>query len=120
MGEGGGWVGGQFLQSKICIISLPALGALRTGALLAVINDEVMIMVYHKGYGAVYTVLCSCSSSSSSSSRRRLRRRRRHRRRHIIVVVVVVLVVVVVVVAVALQRQCNNIYVTNERFFLLC
>ena len=85
------------------------MGALRIGALFAIINDEVMIMVYHKGYDAVYTVLCSSSSSCSHS--------------HIIVVgvvVVVVLVVVVVVVVVALQRQCNNIYVTNERFFLLC
>ena len=42
-----GWVGGQFLESEICIISLPALGALRTGALFAVINDEVMIMVVY-------------------------------------------------------------------------
>ena len=93
------------------LISVPALGALRTGALFAIINDEVMIMVYHKGYDAVYTVLCSSSSSSRSHS-------------HIIVVVLVVVVVVVVVVsvvAVALQRQiCNNIFVTNERFFLLC
>ena len=50
MGGGGGWVGGQFLESEICIISLPALGALRTGALfisLSVINDEVMIMVVY-------------------------------------------------------------------------
>ena len=33
------------------------------------------------------------------------------------VVVVVVVVVAVVVVVVALQRKCNNIHVTNERFF---
>ena len=46
-GGGGGGVGGQFLESEICIISLPALGALRTGALFAVINDEVMIMVVY-------------------------------------------------------------------------
>ena len=41
---------------------------MRTGALFAIINDEAMIMVYHKGYDAVYTVLCSSSSSSSSGS----------------------------------------------------
>ena len=57
---------------------MPTVGALRTGALFAIINDEVMIMVYHKGYDAVYTVLCSSSSSRSHS--------------HIIVVVLVVVV----------------------------
>ena len=41
------------------------LSALRTGALFAIIDDEVMIMVYHKGYDAVYTVLCSSSGSGS-------------------------------------------------------
>ena len=54
---------------------------MRTGALFAIINDKVMIMVYHKGYDALYTVLCSSSSSSSRSPSR------------IIVVVVVVVVV---------------------------
>ena len=110
VGSGCGGGGGGMWAVSQKLISVPALGALRTGALFAIINDEVMIMVYHKGYDAVYTVLCSSSSSRSHS--------------HIIVVVLVVVVVVVVVVsvvAVALQRQiCNNIFVTNERFFLLC
>ena len=52
----------------ITCLSLLALGALRTGALFAIISHEVMIMLYHIGYDAVYTVLHSSSSGGSSCS----------------------------------------------------
>ena len=97
-GGGGGYVG-SFPETYF-------------SACIGCFENRCSLCYYHKGYDAVYTVLCSSSSSSSRSHS------------HIIVVVLVVVVVVVVVVsvvAVALQRQiCNNIFVTNERFFLLC
>ena len=46
----------------ITCLSLLALGALRNGALFSIINHEVMMMLYHIGYDAVYTVLHSSSS----------------------------------------------------------